>query len=333
MEKINRIIEKYGAAGLLLFTIIFIINFVLIFLKSVIFLFITLISVFVYVALLGSVDEQSSENIYRIDKIEKFFQESKRNNKPKYIMYEFSIIVLLHSSINFYASIYLTSLLNRHNYEGYLLMFYVEWVILLLLGFIITVFFHTFISYDLRSNYIFATRYNYLIRFWNFVYFRKKVYESDTKKIMPIKIWWDNKKLSKQNLRSYIREELKSFDKVFLNKLQDNIEFPLNSLGNPIVSMTEIIKYGIGFINFFGAFGIGMYFGDTSKPATSGFIFSLGVLGFFLFIISMWIYNCITNQNLVNQLKVILPSLVSEELELRNSKRKIKRPHRYKNIV
>lgn len=153
------------------------------------------------------------------------------------------------------------------------------------------------------------------------------------KKIILIKIWWENKKISKQNLRSYIREELKSFDKVFLNKLQDNIEFPLDSSGNPILSMKEIIKYGIGFINFFGAFGIGMYFGDTSKPATSGFIFIFGVLGFFFFILSMWIYNCITNQNLVNQLKVILPSLVREELESRNSKRKIKRPHRYKNIV
>lgn len=333
MEKINRIIEKYGAGGLLLFTIIFIINFLLIFFKSVIFLFITLISVFVYVALLDSVDEQTSENIYRIDKIEKFFQEAKRNNKPKYIMYEISIIVILHSTINFSVSTYLTFLLTKPNYETYLLLFYLEWIILLLLGFIITVFFHSFIPYDLRSNYIFTTRYNYLIRFWNFVYFRKKVYESDKKKIWPIIIWWENKKLSKQDLRSYIREELKSFDKIFLNKLQDNIEFPLTPSGNPIVRMKEIIKYGIGFINFFGAFGIGMYFGDTSKPATSGFIFSLGVLGFLFFIISIWIYNFITNQNLVNQLKVILPSLVSDELELRNSKRKIKRPHRYKNIV
>lgn len=333
MKKINRIIDKYGAVGLLLFNIIFIINFVLIFLKSVIFLFITVICTFVYVALLDSTDEQSGENVYRIDKIENFFQEAKRNNKPKYIMYEISIIVILHSTINFSASTYLTFLLDKPNYESYLLLFYLEWIILLLLVFIIAVFFHGFIPYDLRSNYIFTTRYNYLIRFWNFVYFRKKVYESDKKKIWPIIIWWENKKLSKQDLRSYIREELKSFDKIFLNKLKDNIEFPLNPSGNPIVSIKEIIKYGIGFINFFGAFGIGMYFGDTSKPATSGFIFSLGVLGFLFFIISIWIYNCITNQNLVNQLKVILPSLVSEELELRNSKRKIKRPHRYKNIV
>lgn len=94
--------------------------------------------------------------------------------------------------------------------------------------------------------------------------------------------------------------------------------------------MDYLIEKGIKLIGFICPIVLGFVFNGFQTLENVLIIILLCICVYPVWMGLVYLWNWISRKNLLEQIKVILPLLINEELENRRSKRKYKRPHRYK---
>ena len=94
--------------------------------------------------------------------------------------------------------------------------------------------------------------------------------------------------------------------------------------------MDYLIEKGIKLIGFICPIVLGFVFNGFQTLENVLFNILLCICVYPVWMSLVYLWNWISRKNLLEQIKVILPLLINEELENRKSKRKYKRPHRYK---
>lgn len=208
--------------------------------------------------------------------------------------------------------------------------------------------------YDFRSEVIFYSRDKYLIRVWNFLYYRKEVWNSFYRERSNLKIWRKNSKIIVADKISILKNEIQSLDDDFLKKIYFYHLYPYDSGGNSEARTDDLFEKIPKIVGFLLPIVLGYLFDDFKDFKDILLIIQLSAFVWLLWFGLRYFWNWITSQNLLDQLKVILPLLINEELENRKnkelenqknkelenrvneelenlkSKRKYKRPHRYK---
>lgn len=210
------------------------------------------------------------------------------------------------------------------------MLIYVEFLFFGLSAYISNLLFKVIIPYDFRSSIIFYSKDNYLIRIWNFLYYRKEVYNSLKGKKSSFKIWKENRNIIVADKISVLKKEIHALDDDFLKKMYFYFLYPYDFGGNSEIRMDYLIEKGIKLIGFICPIVLGFVFNGFQTLENVLFIILLCICVYPVWMGLVYLWNWISRKNLLEQIKVILPLLINEELENRKSKRKYKRPHRYK---
>lgn len=237
---------------------------------------------------------------------------------------------------------------------GILITIYVESIFLGVSSFVSYLLITPHSPYDFRSEVIFYSKDKYLIRVWNFLYYRKEVCNSFYGKRSNFKIWRENSKIIVADKIGNLKKELQSLDDDFLKKIYLYHLYPYDFGGNSEARTDDLFEKIPKFVGFLLPIVLGYLFNDFKNFKDILLIIQLSAFAWLLWFGLDYLWKSITRKNLLDQLKVILPLLINEELENRKNeelenrkneelenrkkeelenlktKRKYKRPHRYK---
>lgn len=317
--KLKKFKKTYGIGVSYLFILMLILDVVLL-CFNLIYLSSLILFVIVSLALFKRLEDCNYKD--PIDSIDDYFFKKTDDDIEKYIGKKFLFYCFLHLLIN--VILILTS-----DSSDFMRILYLECLNFLGSIYIGDSLFNFFMPYDFSSKYLFSSNLGYLLRIWNFLYFRKKVY-NHKKSMSTFKIWKENIQLSKSNQSKFIQEELRTLNSVFLKELDSFLRFPQNPRETPLLSISFIGSSFEYYFSLLFPFMIGFIFGDASDQNSLSFIIYFSAVLFIIFIMIKAISNWIGNINLINQLEIILPNLLHEELENRRNLKRVRRPHRYK---
>ena len=184
--------------------------------------------------------------------------------------------------------------------------------------------------YDFRSVSIFYSKKRYLLNTWNFLFYRNKVYDFLEGEQSYFKIWRENRNIIVANKISDLKKELQSLDDDFLKKMYLYLLYPYDFGGNSEFQMDYLIEKIPKVVGFLTPIILGYLFNDFQNLQDILIIIQLSIFVWLIWFVLVYLWNWITRKNLLEQIKVFLPLLINEELENRKSKRKYKRPHKYK---
>ncbi|MBF1720941.1 MAG: hypothetical protein HXO94_08625, partial [Streptococcus sp.] len=183
---------------------------------------------------------------------------------------------------------------------------------------------------DFRSVSIFCSKKRYLLNTWNFLFYRKKVYDILEGEQSYFKIWRENRNIIVADKISELKKELQSLDDDFLKKMHLYLLYPYDFGGNSVIQMDYLIEKVPKVVGFLSPIVLGYLFNGFQTLQDILFIIQLSIFVWLIWFVLVYLWNWISRKNLLDQIKVFLPLLINEELENRKSKRKYKRPHRYK---
>lgn len=296
----------------------------------------------------------NNNNVYSIDDIDSFYNKSYDQLK-KYTYYSFLlasfILLLFNCLLHFYGFVDLVCNNNNIPLGGKLfILIYAEALFLVLFLKVATKLFKIVSLYDFRSSSIFNSKNKYLIRVWNFLYYRRKVYDCADGEKSYFEIWRENKNVIVADKISVLKNEIQSLNDDFLKKMYLYHLYPYDFGGISKMQMGDLFEKILIVGAFLLPFIVGYLFNNFQnlQDIISLIQNSTIVLGVWFAFEYFW--NWITRKSLLDQLKVILPFLINEELENRKlmheglenrkliheelenlkSKRKYKRPHKYK---
>lgn len=327
-EKLKARFDKYDKISIVICVILILINLLFIFhLRDYIF-----IGSFFSVLLFLVVKNIDDNKKYPIDNVDRFYFEV-HSYFRKYQNYIVLMAACIHLLLNLLFQF--CDCLSPFNNSQYLInniffLWNVEFLFLGLSAYVSKLLFDFIRPYDFRSISIFYSRKRYLLNTWNFLFYRKKVYDFLEGEQSYFKIWRENRNIIVADKNSELKKELQSLDDDFLKKMHLYLLYPYDFGGNSNIETDYLIKKGTIFFGFLFPIVLNYFFNGFQN------IIDLAVIGLIcLFVYIFWmllanLWNWITRKNLIDQLKVILPFLINEELEKRKSKRKYKRPHRYK---
>jgi len=106
--------------------------------------------------------------------------------------------------------------------------------------------------------------------------------------------------------------------------------YPYDFGGNTEIQMNYLIERIPKVAGFLIPILLGYFFNGFQTLHDILIIILLCMFVWLIEFVLVVLWNWITRKNLLEQIKVFLPLLIQEELENRKSKRKYKRPHRYK---
>ena len=274
-----------------------------------------------------------NNKVHSIDDIDLFYNKANDQLK-KYRHYSVllaSCILLLFNYLFHFCGLVDVVYNNIFSLEGKVFfLLYVELFFFGLSALAATQLFEIISLYDFRSSSIFASKNKYLIRVWNFLYYRRAVYDCADGEKSYFEIWKENGNVIVVDKIGYIKKEISALDDAFLKKIYLYFLYPYDFGGNSNIETDYLIKKGTIFLGFLFPIVLNYFFNGFQN------IIDLAIIGliclfvyiFWMLLVNLW--NWISRKNLLNQIKVIFPLLINEELENRKSKRKYKRPHRYK---
>lgn len=341
-EKLKARFEKYDKLSIVLSFIFIAMNVGLIF-QSEDYIFIgSIISIISFFKIKNKKVNNNKE--YSIDDIDLFY--NKVNDQlEKYSYYSSllaSFILLLFNCLlhfcGFVNAVYNNNIIPL---EGRIfILIYVEVFFFALSHEGATKLFKSFSLYDFRSSSIFVSKNKYLIRVWNFLFYRRTVYDCLNGEKSYFEIWKENKNIIVADKISDLKNELQSLDDDFLKKMYLYHLYPYDVEGDSEMQMGDLFEKILKISGFLLPFVVGYLFNNFQnlQDIKSLIQISATVLVFWFTFAYFW--NWITRKKLRDQIKVFLPLLINEELENRKliheelenrkSKRKYKRPHRYK---
>lgn len=329
-EKLKARFDKYDKFNMVICGILILINLLSIFhLRD--YIFIGSIIPLILFLIVENIGKTNREN--PIDNVDLFYINVHKRFK-KYRYYSFILATCLHLVANYLFHCYdLGRVLYNTSFLAeirILVIIYVESIFFGLSAFVSNLLFKAVSPYDFRSDIIFYSKDKCLIRVWNFLYYRKEVYNSFHGEKSNFKIWRENRNIIVADNISNLKKELQSLDDDFLKKMHLYLLYPYDFGGNSNIETDYLIKKGTIFLGFLFPIVLNYFFNGFQN------IIDLAIIGlicifvyiFWMLLVNLW--NWISRKNLLNQIKVILPLLINDELENRKSKRKYKRPHRYK---
>ena len=165
----------------------------------------------------------NNNNVYSIDDIDSFYNKSYDQLK-KYTYYSFLlasfILLLFNCLLHFYGFVDLVCNNNNIPLGGKLfILIYAEALFLVLFLKVATKLFKIVSLYDFRSSSIFNSKNKYLIRVWNFLYYRRKVYDCADGEKSYFEIWRENKNVIVADKISVLKNEIQSLNDDFLKKM------------------------------------------------------------------------------------------------------------------
>lgn len=346
-DKLKARFEKYDGCSMVFFYALIVINLLFIFcLKDYIFIG----SIILLIHFIRIKNKKVNNNINSIDDIDLFY--NKANDQLKKYRYYSDLLasfflLLFNYLLHFYG--FIDVIYNNYiiPLEGrVVLLIYVELVFLSLSFLVANQLFEIISLYDFRSGTIFNSKNKYLIRVWNFLYYRRTVYDISDGEKSYYDIWKENNNVIVADKISKLKEELQSLDDDFLKKIYFYHLYPYDLGGNSEARTDDLFEKIPKFVGFLLPFVIGYFFNDFKKLENILSFVQISVCMWLIGLTIVHVWNQITRKSLLNQLKVILPLLINEELENRKNeelenqkneelenlktKRKYKRPHRYK---
>lgn len=333
-DKLKARFDKYDKLSIVISFIFIAINVWLIFqLKDYIFIG-SIIPIILFFIIFIIMKIKVNNKINSIDDIDLFYNKANDQLK-KYRYYSVllaSIILLLFNNL-LHSSGFIDVIYNNDiiPLQGRLvLLIYVEMVFFSLSYLVANQLFEIISLYDFRSSTIFNSKNKYLIRVWNFLYYRRTVYDISDGEKSYYKIWKENNNVIVADKISKLKEELQSLDDNFLKKIYFYHLYPYDFGGNPNIEMKYLIKKGTIFLGFLSPIFLNHFFNGFQNIKDITIIALICLFAYLSWMLLTIFFNWLYCKNLLDQLKVILPLLINEELENRKSKRKYKRPHRYK---
>jgi len=142
--------------------------------------------------------------------------------------------------------------------------------------------------------------------------------------------WKENRNIIVADKICILKKEIHALDDDFLKKMYFYFLYPYDFGGNSEIRMDYLIEKGIKLIGFICPIVLGFVFNGFQTLENVLIIILLCICVYPVWMGFVYLWNWISRKNLLEQIKVILPLLINEELENRKSKRKYKRPHRYK---
>lgn len=329
-DKLKARFDKYDRLSIIICSVLIAINLLSIFyLKD--FIFIGSIIPLILFLIIKKTGGDNKEN--PIDYIDQFYISANEHFR-KYRYYLILSASCLHLIVNYLFYFYnLESVFYTQSFLKGIRVFmliYVEFLFFGLSAYISNLLFKVIIPYDFRSSIIFYSKDNYLIRIWNFLYYRKEVHNSLKGKKSSFKIWKENRNIIVADRISVLKKEIHDLDDDFLKKMYFYFLYPYDFGGNSEIRMDYLIEKGIKLIGFICPIVLGFVFNGFQTLENVLFIILLCICVYPVWMGLVYLWNWISRKNLLEQIKVILPLLINEELENRKSKRKYKRPHRYK---
>lgn len=327
-EKLKARFEKYDKISMVICGILILINLLSIFhLRDYIF-----IGSFFSVLLFLVVKNIDDNKKYPIDNVDQFYFEA-HSYFRKYQNYIVLMAACIHLLLNllFHFCDYLTPFNNSHYLiDNIIFLWNVEFLFLGLSAYVSKLLFNFIRPYDFRSNSIFYSKKRYLLNAWNFLFYRKKVYGFLEGEQSYFKIWRENRNIIVADKISELKKELQSLDDDFLKKMHLYLLYPYDFGGNSAIQMDYLIEKVPKVVGFISPIVLGYLFNGFQTLQDILFIIQLSIFVWLIWFVLVYLWNWISRKNLLDQIKVFLPLLINEELENRKSKRKYKRPHRYK---
>lgn len=328
-DKLRARFDKYDRLSLIICCVLLAINLLSIFyLKK--YIFIGSIIPLVFFLIIKNV--KVNNRVYPIDDIDLFyFKVNAQLNKYSYYIILLASFFLLLVNYFFYFFDLDIVIINTHSLaERLLLLIYAELFFFGLSTLAANQLFKIFSLYDFRSSKIFFSKRKYLIRTWNFLYYRRTVYDCADGEKSYLEIWKENRNIIVADKISYIKKEISVLDDNFLKKINLYYLYPHDFGGNPNIEMKDLIKKGTIFFGFLSPIVLNHFFNGFQNIKDITIIALICLFAYLSWMLLTIFFNRLYCKNLLDQLKVILPFLINEELENRKSKRKYKRPHRYK---
>lgn len=327
-EKLKARFEKYDKISMVICVILILINLLSIFhLRDYIF-----IGSFFSVLLFLVVKNIEDNKKYPIDNVDRFYFEA-----HSYFRKYQNHIVLMAACIHLLLNLlfHFCDCLNPFDNTHYLInnIFFqwnVEFLFLGLSAYVSKLLFNFIRPYDFRSVSIFYSKKRYLLNTWNFLFYRKKVYDILEGEQSYFKIWRENRNIIVADKISELKKELQSLDDDFLKKMHLYLLYPYDFGGNSVIQMDYLIEKVPKVVGFLSPIVLGYLFNGFQTLQDILFIIQLSIFVWLIWFVLVYLWNWISRKNLLDQIKVFLPLLINEELENRKSKRKYKRPHRYK---
>lgn len=328
-DKLKARFDKYDRLSIIICSVLIAINLLSIFyLKD--FIFIGSIIPLVFFLIIKKVKVNNRE--YPIDDIDKFyFQVNAQLNKYSYYIILLASFFLL--LVNYFFHFYDLDIVIINTYslaERLFLLIYAEFFFFGVSTLAANQLFKIFSLYDFRSSRIFFSKRKYLIRIWNFLYYRRMVYDCADGEKTYLEIWKENRNIIVANKISYIKKEISVLDDNFLKKINLYYLYPHDFGGNPNIEMKYLIKKGTIFLGVLSPIFLNHFFNGFQNIKDIIIIALICLFAYLSWMLLTIFLNWLSCKNLLEQIKVILPLLINEELEKRKSKRKYKRPHRYK---
>lgn len=210
--------DKYDRLSTVICSVLIVMNLLSIFyLKN--YIFVGSIIPLILFLIIKKTGEKNKEN--PIDNIDQFYVNANEHFR-KYRYYLILSASFLHLVANYLFHFYnLESVFYTQSFlEGIrvFMVVYVEFLFFGLSSFISNLLFKAIIPYDFRSAIIFYSKDNYLIRIWNFLYYRKEVYNSLRGKKSSFKIWKENRNIIVADKIGVLRKEIHTLDDAFLKK-------------------------------------------------------------------------------------------------------------------
>lgn len=327
-EKLKERFDKYDKISMVVCVILILINLLSIFhLRDYIFIG-SFFSVLVFLVVKNIGDNKK----YPIDNVDRFYFEA-HNYFRKYQDYIVLMAACIHLLLN--LLFHFCDCLSPFNNSHYLMnnIFFqwnVEFLFLGLSVYLSKLLFNFIRPYDFRSVSIFYSKKRYLLNTWNFLFYRNKVYDFLEGEQSYFKIWRENRNIIVANKISDLKKELQSLDDDFLKKMYLYLLYPYDFGGNSEFQMDYLIEKIPKVVGFLTPIILGYLFNDFQNLQDILIIIQLSIFVWLIWFVLVYLWNWITRKNLLEQIKVFLPLLINEELENRKSKRKYKRPHKYK---
>lgn len=340
IDKLKESIDRYDIKSLLMCVCVILIgiNVWLIFqLKD--YIFIGSIFPLIVFLIFEKTGENNKEN--PIDDVDQFYIGIHKRFK-NYRSVCYFLAAFFHLVMNYYLHCYgYERVLYNTSYPeeiGIFILIYIEFIFFGLSAFLSYLIINPFSPYDFRSEVIFNSRDKYLIRIWNFLYYRKEVWNSFNGKRSNFKIWRANSKIIVADNINNLKNEIQALDDDFFKKIYFYHLYPYDFGGNSEARIDDLFEKIPKILGFLLPIVLGYLFNDFKDFKDILLIIQLSAFVWLLWLGIGYFWNWITRKNLLDQLKVILPLLINEELENRKNeelenlktKRKYKRPHRYK---
>lgn len=327
-EKLKTRFDKYDKISMVICVILILINLLFIFhLRDYIF-----IGSFFSIILFLVVKNIGDNKKYPIDNMDRFYFEA-HSYFRKYQNYMVLMAACIHLLIN--ILFHFCDCLRTFNNSYFLMnsiffLWNLEFLFLGLSAYLSKLFFNFIRPYDFRSVSIFYSKKRYLLNTWNFLFYRKKVHDFLQGEQSYFKIWRENRNIIVADKISDLKKELQSLDVNFLKKMYLYLLYPYDFGGNTELQINYLIERIPKVAGFLIPILLGYFFNGFQTLHDILIIILLCMFVWLIEFVLVVLWNWITRKNLLEQIKVFLPLLIQEELENRKSKRKYKRPHRYK---